>query len=303
MKPALVALIAALGTLVFILIPLRAPGAPQIFNLVAAQSTVTLSGTIDVYGASASLQPQDTGSLATSYSGTINADFGNSQIQFTGGSSIAALNDGSWQPAPGGSDGEGPADYGGTAQFQISIFTDTAYAAMRNVVLDVNSASLSISNGVFDTTNLLFSFSTNIVGAIDYLDDFGDSGSDPLSGSLTDNGGANAYVTMTNGLLELIIPVSATYVVGNSLALDGTVLYLDGQFVAVQAPPPWITSAVISQHVATVTATNTTSLSHLQSSLDLATWQATDATATYISGTTIFVLPATNLVTFYRVER
>src|SRR5215510_10622334 len=99
-----------------ILVSNQAWTASATFTIVSNESQLTLSGT-SVYGAlSAPVSSQSSGSLTTSYIGSINTDIDGANIAFTGDSTIAALTNGTWQPAPGGAIGTSAlADYGGKA--------------------------------------------------------------------------------------------------------------------------------------------------------------------------------------------
>src|SRR3954452_2482132 len=81
-----------------------------IFTIDPLSSSLSLSGTV----AGFALTQQGPGSLTTTYSGSINADFDSSTIQFNSAAAAAAIN-GNWQPLPGGGSGSAPANYGGQA--------------------------------------------------------------------------------------------------------------------------------------------------------------------------------------------
>ena len=119
---------------------------PVVFAVDQTQSQITLSGAIVTFSGlfSAPLSTQGPGSLVTAYSGNINAVVAGSAIQFTGSSTICAQTNGLWQPAPGGASGSGLANYAGQAQAWIPfVGTNTAFAALRQVVLDVTSPLLT----------------------------------------------------------------------------------------------------------------------------------------------------------------
>src|SRR5688572_16328769 len=79
------------------------------FMIDRSQSALTISGSFSGFA----IEPQATGSLMARYAGTIQAEVGGSNIQFLGGSIIAALTNGNWEPAAGGVSGTAPANYGG----------------------------------------------------------------------------------------------------------------------------------------------------------------------------------------------
>src|ERR1051325_141036 len=77
---------------------------PVQFAIDRTQSSLTVSGTFSSFA----IQPQSPGSLVTSYTGTIEADVSSSTIAFVGGSVVAALTNGNWEPAAGGASGTAP---------------------------------------------------------------------------------------------------------------------------------------------------------------------------------------------------
>src|SRR6476659_5138305 len=82
------------------------------FGIVTNQSSIALSGTVTTALGTAPIQAQGTGSLSTTYSGTIKTDRQAGAITFLSGSTIDANINGSWKPLSDGSDGSAPADYG-----------------------------------------------------------------------------------------------------------------------------------------------------------------------------------------------
>src|SRR4051794_9922375 len=68
------------------------------FSLVTSQSSIAASGTVTTALGTATIQPQGTGSLTTTYGGIIKTDREASSISFLSGSSIAANVNGSWNP-------------------------------------------------------------------------------------------------------------------------------------------------------------------------------------------------------------
>ena len=102
------------------------------YTIEPLQSALTLIGNLT--GNSAS--QQGSGSLTTSFSGSIVADRTGSTITFptNGGSSINAANSGNWQPDDDGFSGTDPANYGRTAP---GPFSTTAFEAIRGLQLDL----------------------------------------------------------------------------------------------------------------------------------------------------------------------
>ena len=88
------------------------------FNLVTAQSSITLSGTVSntTFG-TAPIEQQGPGGLTASYSGTIKTDRGDGTVSFLTGSTIDANVSGNWRPLADASDGTSPADYGAKVRY------------------------------------------------------------------------------------------------------------------------------------------------------------------------------------------
>src|SRR5688572_26123004 len=70
----------------------------RIYSIDPAQSNITISGTVSSPFGPAPIEQQGTGSLTTSYNGTIHADRTSTTIQFISGGSIDANVSGNWQP-------------------------------------------------------------------------------------------------------------------------------------------------------------------------------------------------------------
>jgi hypothetical protein len=66
--------------------------------------------------------------------------------------------------------------------------------------------------------------------------------------------------------------------------------------------PPLITSIVVTNQTAVVTAANASLQSQLQSSTDLVGWVGVSATATNVNGSIVFTAPATASIQFFRVQ-
>jgi hypothetical protein len=278
--------------------------AAAVFSVDSSQSQITLAGNIVAYGTlSAPITPQGPGSLATFYGGTINATVSLPALQFTGSNSIAAQTNGMWQPQSGATPGSAAADYGGKAVTTIPfVGIVTAYAALRNVVLELTSPALAVSNGSFDSRTLVFAFSTNVNGTIDYIDDFNDSGTFPLNGSATNAASASSSLTTTGGVQKLVVPIDTTYPVASG-ALAGTTLHLTGQIVALRSVvAPVITAFTVTNHTAVLTVTNATLQSQLLHSGDLQTWSTASATITNEAELIIFTSDAPGQLEFFRVQ-
>jgi hypothetical protein len=276
-----------------------------VFSADSSRSQITLAGNIVAYTFQLGpINTQGPGSLTTFYGGTVNATVSLTALQFTGSSSILAETNGVWQPAAEGNPGMLAADYGGLAQNKTFYGPVTLYAALRNIVLDLTSPDLALSNGSFDPSTLVLSFLTNVDRTIDYRDSFSDQGTFPLAGSATNAASGDASLTTTGGVQKLVIPIDTTYLVGSagSGALAGTTLHLTGQIVALRSvAAPIITSFAVTNHTAVLMVTNATLQSQLLHSADLKTWSAASATVTNGAGLIIFTRPVGQLE-FFRVQ-
>jgi hypothetical protein len=215
------------------LFALRAPearAAERIYEILTNESSIAISGTVtSATLGTATIAEQGPGSLVTSYSGTIRTDRGPGTIQFLGGSAVDANVSGSWQPLADGSAGTASADYGGRAQFNIFA---TLYFAARNVVADLTSGAMPVTNGDFDQSTTTMTFAQ---GSIGYRDSpFGaTAGMRSLvgeSGTLSGTGLLTTEMQPGELLETLTIPINSSVSIP---AGDGFVnLTLTGQLVA-----------------------------------------------------------------------
>src|SRR5207302_7532329 len=87
-----------------------------------------------------SLLPQGAGSLTSSYTGSVRADWdldaGTININ-PAGTVLSAGITGNWQPLAGGGSGSAPANYGG----KLTVLFITANAALRDLVVSSFTAS------------------------------------------------------------------------------------------------------------------------------------------------------------------
>jgi hypothetical protein len=195
-------------------------------------SSLTLSGSV----AGFSLQQQGPGSLVTTYSGTIDAAFDASTIQFNSAAADATIN-GSWQPLPGGSTGSAPADYGAQASFGAA---GTAFGAGRNLVLDITSGVITLSGTSFDASQLTISATT---GQLDFNSPFA-SGSEDLSGAFGSNQATAGDLSVVGQIATLTIPVLITQTL--TLVQPGdTTITLTGNIVATAVIPEGSTFQLI----------------------------------------------------------
>lgn len=202
--------------------------APQtkafVFVIDSSSSSLSLSGSV----AGFALQQQGAGSLSTTYSGTIDADFDLSSIQFNSAIATAAIS-GNWQPLPGGGSGAAPANYGGQASLGG---LGTAFGAGRNFVFDITSGVIPLSGASFDTSQLTISPTT---GALDYSSPFG-GGSTNLSGLFGMNQVTMGNISVAGGIATLTIPVQITQTL--TLVSSGdTTITLAGNIVATAVVP------------------------------------------------------------------
>jgi hypothetical protein len=270
--------------------------APEVFTIDSSQSQVTLSGAV----AGFTLSAQGAGSLTTTYSGSINADISGSTIQFTGSSAIAAETNGVWQPAVGGASGSAAADYGG----QVSVYgVFTGYGAARNIVLDLTSPLLTVTDTNFDSTTLVFSFATNSSSSFDYNAVF-ESGSFLLAGDSTNTVADGASLT-TDGTAQKLTIQFNTQFSFSVASPDDTPLTLTGQIVATNSfvVPFMINSITLTNQSVVLTVANATMQSQLQSSTNLTGWSPASATVSTNAGTTTFTAPMSGPKMYFRVQK
>ncbi len=265
-----------------------------IFTVDSSQSQLTLSGKVTGYTFTA----QAPGSLLAAYQGNINVTVSNSTIQFTGSSTITAMNSGVWKPAAGGATGSAPADYGAQVTIPLS---GTEYGAERNLVLDLTSPLLTLAQTNFDSSQLIVSLVTNSRPVIDYRTLL-QGGSIPLSGNATNSLATGSSLSTNGDRLRLVIQINATFPGTNNSATT-----LAGEIVATNSlsasVPPVITYMVATNQNLVLTVSNATTLSRLLSSTNLTTWSPAGATLGTNGGFIIFTTPMTGLHTFFRVQK
>ena len=265
-----------------------------VFAIDPARSQLTLSGKIAGY----TVTTQGAGSLTTTYSGNINAKVSGSSIQFTGSSTITAKTNGVWQPAVGGGSGSAAADYG--AQVSVPIF-GTGYGALRNLVFDVTSPSLTLAGTNFDSSALVFSFTPSSNSSLDYNAVVTD-GTLALAGYST-NTIANQASLSTNGSEEVLVIHINTQFTFTLLSAGDTPLELTGQIVATNLPAPFINSIVVTNQNVVLTVENATTQSQLLSSSNLVTWFSPSTTVSNNGGMIIFTVPMAGPHAFFRVQQ
>jgi hypothetical protein len=256
----------ALLAMVCCLVSTTARGEPKTFTLDATNSSLTISGTLG----GAAFQQQGPDSLKTMISGTIKAEVTSSNITFVGGSLIAALTNGSWQPGLGGAAGSAPADYG--VKVTVYIFI-TAMAAVRNAQLDVTSSAITVTGGAFSSKQLQFNFLPTPATVLDYSAGSLASGSDTLVNVFTNNMSTNSTLVVQGAQQVLTIPVDIS---GTKSIAPGDVNYrLRGQLVArapVSVPLQINTFQVSSGQITFTIATTPGQLYTILGSTNLTDW-------------------------------
>lgn len=265
-----------------------------VFTIDSSQSRITLSGEVAGYAFTA----QGPGSLTAAYEGNINATISSSTIQFTGSSMITAVTNGVWKPAAGGATGSAPADYG--AQVTIPLL-GTGYGAGRNIVLDMTSLLLTLTQSNFDSSQLVVSLVTNSSPVFDYRIAL-QSGSIPLSGGFTNSIATGSFIGTNGDLLRLVVQVNTTLSDTNN-----DTMILTGEIVATNSlsafTPPVITGVAATNQNLVLTVSNATPQSRLLSSTNLMTWSPASSTIGTNSGFIVFTTPMSGPYTFYRVQK
>lgn len=290
------ALFLALAGILLAAFPGEAYGQPFVLNSV--QSSITVSGSVQ----GTAITQQGSGSLRTTYSGTIQAQTTASSIRFTGGSRIIAANSGSWQPQIDGTAGNQPANYGA----QVNLFIAQAVAAMRNLEVDAASGNIPLSNGQFDSRAMSVVFLTNANSTISYLVTglISDSGSAPLSGTATNNSSTMATLGTTGIVQTLTLPVDATFYL-TLISENDTQVRLRGQLVATRSVDVPFTLQVRAENQAAQLRWENPpgQFFTVLASPNLQQWQTAAVNVTSTSNTYLWSEPATSTARFYRVAR
>jgi hypothetical protein len=267
-----------------------------VFNIVPQESQVTLSGSVSGYA----IQQQASGSLVTSYSGTIKAEVTGDSIQFTGGSVLDSAVNGTWQPASGGGAGSAPADYGA----QVSTPLGTARGALRNIVLDLQSDPIAISNSSFPATNLVFAFPAESTAVFDFNAGFLGSGSHPFAGKSTNE--TATVATLANSATQQTLTINIDTVFQfNGLQENDSRAHLTGKVVATRALPELetkFTSISIQNGTIRLEAEGAGSY-RLESSSDLVHWSPVNPTVTTEGEKTVYSAPTNGGIEFFRLVK
>lgn len=179
------------------------------FTLDTPNSVLTMSGNI----LGSTISAQGTGSLSTTYSGTISAQWTPGTILFTAAEADANVN-GTWQPAVGGGAGSAAADYGGKVTLMVII---TAYLAGRDAEFSLSSAPIALVGNNFDATQVLI---TTTSGSVDYRAGTLGSGTQSLVGGSAPNQAAGGSLVVTGTDAVLTLPI--LYVTPVDIDGDGT---------------------------------------------------------------------------------
>lgn len=204
------------------------------FNLDPARSSVSLSGSVS----GIALQEQAAGSLTTSYAGTIVAEVTPTQIEFVGGSRVAAREMNTWQPGINGVEGSAPASYGAKGHSGGFLSVD-ALAASRRLLFDVTSGPLVLVDGRFAGTSLVFRFVDTNNPVLDYrvVGVLNENGSKVLGGLANNTVIGATSLSTVDGVETLKISVAATFLFELLLPND-TQLILTGELVATRGSAP-----------------------------------------------------------------
>jgi hypothetical protein len=268
--------------------------APVQFTIDKTQSTISLAGSV----LGNDLKEQGPGSLATTFSGVINADVSDAGIQFTGGSTITGLTNGVWQPGSGGGSGSAPADYAA----QATTIIGPLKGALRNLVLDVRSGVLGITNNQFDASALVFAFPTNSTATFDY--DAGLLGHSGLilSGLSTNKVVNGATLIGAAGARTLTIQTDTQFqftTVSGSIRLTGNLVAKE----TTQGASPRITSIQVQGQTVTLHVQGVTSNAAIQLSTNLVSWSAQPATRTDENNGAVFSFSTSGPHAAYQVKQ
>ncbi|HVV71194.1 MAG TPA: hypothetical protein VHI52_06800 [Verrucomicrobiae bacterium] len=276
------------------------PAAAQVFTIDTNQSSITISGTV----LGNTFTNQGPGSLTARIGGSLQAVTTGSTITFTGQSVIQAFNSGSWQPNADGTTGSQPANYGALAVTLLG----TGVAALRDVLLDVTSPAISLSNGQFDSSSLTFLFPSNATTAFAYNISgsfVSTHGAEPMTGYATNKVTKLGSLTSAGGAETITIPVNATFLLSLVSAND-TSITLQGQLVAVSAaePPLTIQSIGVQNNTVTVQWQGSPSQQiHIETSFDLRNWLTNAGSITSSNGVNTWTAPAVGPQQFIRLGK
>jgi hypothetical protein len=170
----------------------------------------------------------------------------------------------------------------------------TILGALRNLVLDVTSGSIQMTNNQFSASSLVFGFPPGSTASFDYDAGLLGTGAVALSGAATNNIGTLASIN--GGTLSVDIDTVFKFtspVTGN--------LHLTGKLVASQTAEIEITSIQVQGQTVTLQVQGAGPSATLQSSTDLKTWGPQSATQSPSGGGTAFTFPVNGTNGFFRV--
>jgi hypothetical protein len=203
------------------------------------QSSLILSGNWN----GAPLFEKPAGSLVTTFGGSIQADISLNSIQVTQ-ANLDANPGGNYQPGVNGQRGAHSADYGGFFRSGCFFAPGNLNVALRDVVLDLNSAPMAIEAGTFDPRALGV---TAAGGSMDYagtgiLGWFTGKGRAPLIGDeVANKTKLLGSLTSADTLETLVIPIYSTFQVKIDSPLPSSQewfnLTLRGSIVATRTLP------------------------------------------------------------------
>lgn len=251
------------------------------FVIDATQSSLRLSGNANVQGFQLVLQNQGSStSLTTSYRGDIVADVTETSVTFVGGSTITANNSGDWQPGVGGVAGNAPANYGA---FTSAGFLGSGHAALRNLLFDLKSESITMLAGSFPSDSLEFSFPPTATSTADYrlTGAVADFGSESLAGKSTNKVLTAATIVVVGDELVLTIPVDYTLILNGedfdaAFRVEGQLIGKASNVVPLTIPAPVITPGQIGFTIPTTPGKTYTILGSSDLTTPLAEWAVID---------------------------
>jgi hypothetical protein len=205
MKPTSLSRLAALAVFIAGMLP-GGDAAIVEFTIDSAQTQVTLSGK----AAGITVAQQGPGSLTTSFEGTVLAEVAEDSIRFLGGSRIEGVINGEWSPLALGEEGTAPAEFGA----QVSSFLASGTGALRDLLLDLESEAVPLTEGQFNADGLLFRFPEDAPSAFDYRVNVLLLGLQharrELAGYATNQITATGTLTPSGNTEVLVIPIEAT---------------------------------------------------------------------------------------------
>jgi hypothetical protein len=210
-------------------------GAEQVtYTIDPLQSALLLTGQLTDNTAS----QQSTGSLTTSYSGTIVADREATTIEFPGGSALNAAVSGNYFPDNDGFDDTDPGDYGRTAP---GPFGTTAFEAIRDLVFDLFDDTSGLgatvaANGTFPSNSFGLEIDS---GESDTIFGLGGNPDNSLVGKGTANSnGLGSSSVVVNGDVETLTLKISTGSIGYNVSQTGdSTLLFTGTIVATRIVP------------------------------------------------------------------